>query len=72
MKVKLSVIHRMSFLGLLIKKGDFTTLKILRELREELSLTEGEHKVLKIQPLTGTKMIFDEKAVTLKEFEFIE
>ena len=72
MKVKLSVVHRMSFLGLLTNKGDFTTLKILRELREELSLTEKEHELLKIQPLTGTKILLNEKAVPLKEFEFKE
>jgi len=72
MKVKLSVIHRMSFLGLLTNKGDFTTLKILRELREELSLTEDDHKLLKIQPITGTKVRFNDKAVPLKEFEFKE
>ena len=72
MKVKLSVVHRMSFLGLLTNKGDFTTLKILRELREELSLTENDHRLLKIQPVTGTKVRFNDKAVPLKEFEFKE
>lgn len=72
MKVKLSVVHRMSFLGLLTNKGDFTTLKILRELREELSLSEEDHKLLKIQPVSGTKVRFNEKAVPLKEFEFKE
>lgn len=72
MKVKLSVVHRMSFLGLLTNKGDFTTLKILRELREELSLSENDHKLLKIQPVSGTKVRFNEKAVPLKEFEFKE
>ena len=72
MKVKLSVVHRMSFLGLLSSKGDFTMLKILRELREELSLTEADHKLLKVQPITGTKVRFNEKAVPLKEFEFKE
>ena len=72
MKIKFSVIHRMSFLGLLTNKGDFTTLKILRELREELSLTEGEHKVLKLQPLAGTKILLDEKAIPPKEIEFKE
>jgi len=60
----------MSFLGLLGNKGDYTTLKILRELREELSFTEEEHNLLKMQPLMGGKIRIDEDAVPPKEFEF--
>ncbi len=72
MKVKLSVIHRMSFLGLLGSKGDFTTLKILRELKEELSLTQEEHTLLNMRPGVGSKMMIDETKVPVKEFEFIK
>lgn len=72
MKVNLSIINRVSFLGLLTNKGDFTTLKILRELREELGFTEEEHKVLNIRPIMGGKIQFDEKAVPPKEYEFEE
>ena len=70
MKVKLSVVNRLSLLGLLSSKGDLTTIKIIRELREELSLTESEHRVLHIQPLPGGKITFDESAVPFKEVEF--
>ena len=71
MKVKLSVINRLSLLGLLPDKGDITTIKIIRELREELSFTQGEHEILKFRPTGETnKVIWDDAAVPEKEFEF--
>ena len=70
MRVSLSVVNRLSLLGLLENKGDLTTLKVIRELREELSFTEAEHKVLHFQPLPGERVTFDETVVPDKEFEF--
>ncbi len=70
MKVNLSVVNRLSFLGLLPGEGDLTTIKIIRELREELSLTEAEHSVLHIQQLGEGRIRFDENVVPLIEFEF--
>jgi len=70
MKAKLSIINRVSLLGLLINEGDATTLKILRTLREELSFTEEEHAELKMIALPNGKMSYDEKAVPEKEFVF--
>jgi len=70
MKVRLSILNRLSLLGLLTNKGDSTTLKILRELREELSFTNEEHAIIKFQPQPGGKLAWDDDALPNKEFEF--
>jgi len=44
---ELSVLERLVLLGILPKEGDFTTLKLVRKLRENLSFDEGEHEKLK-------------------------
>jgi len=40
--MKLQVIDRITLLNILPEKGDFVTLKIVRQLREELSFSEDE------------------------------
>lgn len=72
MKVKLSVLNRLSLLGLLRDCGDLTSLKILRELREELGFTEEQHVLLKFQQLPGGKVKWDEKLFPSQKFEFAE
>ena len=42
--MELQVGERLVLLSLLPKEGDFTTLKIVRGLREDLSFSEEEHK----------------------------
>lgn len=42
----LTVFERLILLNVLPKEGDFTTLKIVRQLREDLSWTEEEHAAL--------------------------
>lgn len=44
--MELSVYERLILLNILPKEGDITTLRIVRTLRENLSFTESEHKVL--------------------------
>lgn len=44
--IELGVFDRLILLNILPKEGDFLTLKIVRQLREELSFTEAEHKAL--------------------------
>lgn len=68
MKVKLSVLNRISLLGLLTNKGDFTTLTILEEFRKELSFTQEEHDRIGFQPLPGSRIKMN--PIPLKEFEF--
>ena len=43
----LNTLERLLLLNILPKEGDYTTLKIVRELRESLSFTEAEHAVRK-------------------------
>jgi len=60
MKIKLSPMNRLSLLGLLTNKGDSTTLKIVREMREELSFTPKEHEALQFKPTPDGKVTWNE------------
>ena len=51
--MKLNVMGRLVLLNILPKEGDFTTLKIVRTMREDLSFTEEEHKKLNFQQEEG-------------------
>ncbi len=44
--MELGVFDRLILLNILPGEGDFTTLKIVRKMREDLSFTEEEHKAL--------------------------
>ena len=44
--MELNVFDRVVLLNILPKEGDITTLRIIRKLREDLSFTEEEHRVL--------------------------
>jgi len=44
--MKLSVLERILLLNALPSEGSLTTIMIIRELRESLSFSEDEHKVL--------------------------
>jgi len=59
--MKLQVKDRLILLGVLPKEGDFTTLKIIRDLQEGLSFTEKEHKEYKFVQ-EGTNINWDSKA----------
>jgi len=47
--MKLGVMDRLVLLNTLPKEGNFTTLKIVRTMREDLSFTEEEHKTLEFK-----------------------
>ena len=47
--MQLTVIERIGLLSILPEHGNFITLKIIRQLREALSFTEDEIKVLEIK-----------------------
>jgi len=51
--MKLSVLERLVLLNLLPKEGDFTTLKLVRVAREDLSFNDIENQRLKFQSLEG-------------------
>ena len=46
--MKLTVLERMTLLGVLPLKGYYDTMKIVEDMRMELSLDEAEHKKLKV------------------------
>ncbi len=69
-KVKLAILNRVSLLGLLTKKGDATTLKILRELREELSFDQGEHDLINFKSAPDGKVMYKPDAVPDREYVF--
>ena len=47
--MELGVFDRMILLNILPGEGDFTTLKIVRKMREDLSFSEEEHKALEFK-----------------------
>lgn len=57
--MELSVIERLTLLNIIPKEGDYTTLKLVRKLREELSFSEEEHKLLNFHQEEGT-LFWDE------------
>jgi len=67
----LNVFERLSILSILPKESDYTTIKIIRKLRENLSFTEEEYKKLKFE--TGNETIkWDNKEDISKEIEIGE
>ena len=58
----LTILERLILLDILPKKGDFTTLKIVRKLREDLSFSEEEHAVLHFKQLDANQIQWDVEA----------
>lgn len=59
MKVTLDVFERINLLSILPREGDFTTLKLIRKAREDLSFTEKEHKLLKFENFPDGKVTWN-------------
>lgn len=70
MKAKLTLGDRFAILSVLPAEGNFATLKLIRKLREQLSLTEAEIKEYKIVQQGG--QITWEKGGKVTEMEFGE
>ena len=68
--MKLSVGDRLILLGVIPQQGDFTTLKIIRDMRGELSFTEEEHQILKFRQ--EAEMTYWEDGFEDKEINFGE
>ena len=63
---KLNVLDRMNLLRVLPKQGDIATLRINRELRESLALTEKEAKAIDYRAMPdGATMVDVKKAQAL-------
>ena len=52
--MELGTFDRLILLNILPKEGDFTTLKIIRKMREDLSFSEEEHKALEFKQEEGS------------------
>ena len=68
MQYTLSVKARLVLVGILPPEGDLTTIRIVRELREGLSFTEGEHKGLQVRQEDG-RLMWQEGAVPDKSID---
>jgi len=69
--MKLGVFERLILLNILPKEGNFTTLKIIRKLREDLSFSEEEHKTLEFKQ-EETNVQWKQEADVEKEIIFGE
>ena len=72
MKVQLNLGERFALLEILPAEGNFATLKIVRKLREMLSLTEEEIGEYNVKQEDNNLMWDADKALLEKEFEFGE
>lgn len=63
--------ERIILLNVLPREGDFTTLKIIRKLREDLSFSEEEHKALQFKQEDG-KVLWVAEADIAKPVEIGE
>jgi hypothetical protein len=70
--MKLDTKERLVLLAILPKEGDFTTLKIVRKLREDLSFTEDEHAVLKFDYQENGSVKWNLEGDKFKEIEIGE
>lgn len=57
---ELSVLDRIIILKILPKEGDFTTLKILQQLKLSIGFSEAEHKQAGFQPQDGGMLTWKE------------
>ena len=69
--MELTVLERIVLLSALPNEGNFTTLKIVRNLREDLSFTEEEHKVLDFKQ-TGDNISWNPEVNVVKDFSIGE
>lgn len=70
--MQLSVFNRLILLNILPKEGDFTTLKIVRKMREDLSFTEEEHKSLQFKFEDNGTVKWNNQANIVREVNFGE
>ena len=70
--MELNTFDRLVMLNILPKEGDFTTLKIIRKMREDLSFNEEEHKALEFKTLENGNLQWNLGADKLKDITFGE
>lgn len=67
--MELNVGQRIRLLNILPEQGNLLTIKIVRQLREELSFTEEEHKKFAVR-VEGNRLMWDAENLETKEVEF--
>ncbi|KKL24063.1 hypothetical protein LCGC14_2419100, partial [marine sediment metagenome] len=73
MKFKLNLHERLIFLSLLPKQNDFSTMKILRKVSQDVGFTDEEYKYYNIKPVENGRISFDViKAQEEKDFDIGE
>ena len=73
MKYKFNLHERFVFLSLLPKEENFSTLRIVRNVKKDVGVTEEEYKYYNIVPSESGRVSFDpEKSLEEKEFEIGE
>ena len=66
--MELTVLERLVLSNVLPKEGTFTTLKLVRQLREALSFDELEHKKLDFKQV-GEQVKWNNEVILVKNFE---
>jgi hypothetical protein len=66
--MQLNVFERLILLNVLPREGGLTTLRIVRDLRDELSFTEAEHEALEMHQ-EGTEVRWNREADIAREVE---
>ena len=69
--MELTVKERLILMQLLPKEGNFTTLKLMRKLKEELSFDEEEHKILQFKS-TSNQLSWDFEQSVMKDVQIGE
>ena len=67
--MELNVGHRIRLLNILPEQGNLLTIKIVRQLREELSFTEEEHQKFAVK-IEGNRLMWDADNLETKSVEF--
>lgn len=71
MKYEFDVMERLIILNILPKENNFTTLKIIRDLKDKLGFSEEEHKLFEIK-LSDQGFQWNKKGKEKKSFEIGE
>lgn len=69
--MKLNTFERLTILNVLPQEGDLTTIKLVRQAREELSFSAEEHEALKfVTSEDGNTLTWNSAAETEKDYDF--
>ena len=69
--MELEIGERLAVLNILPEEGDFTTMKIIQDLKNELGFTEEEHKAYNFK-VEGTSIFWDGDGAKPKDIKFGE